>query len=124
MGNHTISQLNQYGLYNSKHGRYPWQTFSGQGVLRIPERRIKISMWNVKILYRSGKLVNFEAEMMKLKWEIQGMIVVRWSDELPEINKKTLFNTQAIILLLRVQFKYSEQLSQNIMFDVSYQLFF
>ncbi|CAG9840329.1 unnamed protein product [Diabrotica balteata] len=43
------------------------QAFNRQGVLRIPGRKLKIATWNVKTLYRAGKLANAENEMRRMK---------------------------------------------------------
>ena len=59
----------------------PRQTFNGQGVLRIPGRKLKIATWNVKTLHRAGKLTNAEQEMKRMGWDILGMSEVRWTGE-------------------------------------------
>lgn len=69
----------------------PWQTFSGQWLQRIPMRKIKIPTVSVKTLYRSDKISNAQAEM--IRWDILVISETRWKrqDTLTR-NNKNLFH--------------------------------
>ena len=41
--------------------------------------QVRIGTWNVNTLYQSGKLINVEREMRRLKLNILGVAEVRWS---------------------------------------------
>lgn len=83
VGNHRINfpkQINM-AVQNLNLAPSPRQTLNRQGVLRIPGRKIKIATWNVKTLFKAGKLANAEYEMERMKWDVLGMSEVRWKGE-------------------------------------------
>lgn len=47
--------------------------------LRIPERTIKTSTWNVKTMFQEGKIHNTIQKMTRLGIDIMGVSEMRWS---------------------------------------------
>lgn len=52
-------------------------TVSGRKKLKIYSKKVRIATWNVRSLFKAGKLANAEQEMRRLKIDILGMSEVR-----------------------------------------------
>ena len=49
-----------------------------QATVRLKNNTIKIATWNVRSLYRTGKLDNVRNEMKRMKVNVMGLCDVRW----------------------------------------------
>lgn len=75
--------------------------------IRIYNTRVRIATWNVRSLYKAGKLANGEAEMSRLNIDVLRLSEIRWSGfEMQKTNKGIIYYPEDLIRIRGMEQSY------------------